>query len=291
MIQPLKILWETASSVLASARYVTITQPYPQEGIIEDIKKFYHSIWSSPAWPRGVRNEAELIMYFLIRDSVNFCFWYGRSSVRPNESSSGKLADILSEQFQITKRGETFYESIIYPFGQKLKKQRFPLVNERLVCLEELVCTDGILNAAHSPDSILERMITSCPWYTSDVFLKRASLFIGEIFKSRSWIQYTSNSWSVGIWDFPVPADYHLPNVLRGLGLITYTPELAHAVDTEQLIPKGSEMEAEIRAATVTVCRTLSQESHIPPPILDEYLFGRRKEFKTPFHLTITTDY
>lgn len=44
--------------------------------------------------------------------------------------------------------------------------------------------------------------------------------------------------------------DYQLPRALRHMGVLTYMPELAHAVDTWQPIPAMSQQEIEIRAAT-----------------------------------------
>jgi len=295
-VQPLKIMWETAETILSSAQYVHLDLPQTFDDIVKNIKKFYRT-WIPLVWPVGVNSHEKLIIYFLIRDSVNFCYWYGKPSCRPNGSQSGKLAAVLSECFLHTTPGRLFYDRVITKFADRLCEERFTLIDERLACLQELHnCTqrEDVLKAVLiSPSSALQQMIHHFPRYTSDVFLKRASLFIGEIYKTCGFSGRTTDvgTWETEIWDFPVPADYHLPNVLRGLGLIIYNEELAHVVDTGQLIPKGSGMEAEIRATTVTMCLVLSRMSQCPPPIIDDYLFGRRHEFKTPFHLTITTDY
>ena len=54
-----------------------------------------------------------------------------------------------------------------------------------------------------------------------------------------------------GLDRLPVYPDYMLPRVLRHLGILVYTTDLARAVDARQLIPKESEWELAIRWATV----------------------------------------
>ena len=43
-------------------------------------------------------------------------------------------------------------------------------------------------------------------------------------------------------------ADYIVPVGLRLLGIMTYSPELEHAINTYQMIPRDSRQEFEIRA-------------------------------------------
>ncbi len=52
-------------------------------------------------------------------------------------------------------------------------------------------------------------------------------------------------------------ADYKVPQVLRGFGILEYAPELARWVDERRLLPMGSPEEIEIRAATVWACEGL----------------------------------
>ncbi len=55
-------------------------------------------------------------------------------------------------------------------------------------------------------------------------------------------------------------ADYELPRVLRELGVLEYSPELAARVDAGELIPPGSAEEVEIRANTVWAVEFLREE-------------------------------
>lgn len=55
-------------------------------------------------------------------------------------------------------------------------------------------------------------------------------------------------------------ADYKVPQVLRGFGVLDYTVDLARRIDERRLIPMGSPEEVEIRAATVWACEWIRQE-------------------------------
>jgi hypothetical protein len=54
-------------------------------------------------------------------------------------------------------------------------------------------------------------------------------------------------------------ADYKVPQVLRRMGILTYSDDLARRIDARELIPAGSEPEVEIRAATIWACELLRQ--------------------------------
>lgn len=50
-----------------------------------------------------------------------------------------------------------------------------------------------------------------------------------------------------------------MPQVLRGFGVLRYSPDLDEAIARRQLIPTGSAWEVEIRAATIWACEFLRQ--------------------------------
>ncbi len=55
-------------------------------------------------------------------------------------------------------------------------------------------------------------------------------------------------------------ADYKIPQILRSLGVIKYTKQLANKIDSYELIQKGSEDENEIRAATIWAVELIRNE-------------------------------
>ena len=86
-------------------------------------------------------------------------------------------------------------------------------------------------------------------------------------------------------------ADYQIPKVLRGLGVLEYSPELAQCVDTQILIPQDGVMENALRFATILACEQIAQHHQVDVPLLDFWLWGLRNTFSAPFHLTQTTRY
>jgi hypothetical protein len=86
-------------------------------------------------------------------------------------------------------------------------------------------------------------------------------------------------------------ADYQIPNVLRALGLLAYSEELARKIDARELIEADSPGERALRGASILAVERLAQEHGVHVADVDFWLWLRRKEPKTPFHLTVTTLY
>jgi hypothetical protein len=80
-------------------------------------------------------------------------------------------------------------------------------------------------------------------------------------------------------------ADYIVPAALRVLGVLRYSDELAHAIDTWTPIDAGSAWEVELRAATVWACHELCLNvNELRPPelaVVDAQIDAR---LWLPFH-------
>lgn len=110
----------------------------------------------------------------------------------------------------------------------------------------------------------------------------------------------SSRPWS-GLETFPLYADYMLPKYLRHLGVISYSPELAGAVDGRHEIPRHSRREVAIRWATVRAGQLLVEELNragVPAdgPRLDYFLWseavlGANAGAMGHHHRTVTLDY
>ncbi len=97
-------------------------------------------------------------------------------------------------------------------------------------------------------------------------------------------------------------ADYKVPQVLRRLRILAYTPDLAARIGRRELIPAGSREEIEIRAATVQACdlirqalaaRTSGAEPFTATEI-DWLLWNRGQTLpkgSEPYHRTVTIFY
>lgn len=88
-----------------------------------------------------------------------------------------------------------------------------------------------------------------------------------------------SSAGFTGYDDFPVYPDYMLPRVLRHFGILTYSPELAEAIDTRQQVAADSLAEHAIRWATVYAgaalrSRLAAQGNSVAAPALDYRLWS-----------------
>ncbi|KUF87500.1 Voltage-dependent anion-selective channel protein 2 [Phytophthora nicotianae] len=90
------------------------------------------------------------------------------------------------------------------------------------------------------------------------------------------------------------PADYRVPQVLRPESVLVYSSELAQLVDNKAEIPAGSEMELEIRAATIQAVELIHEQMiikghHLEVIELDWLLWQigeDNKEHLLPYHRT-----
>ncbi len=240
----------------------------------------------------------KMFLYELIANSVNYCFWYGRHDIRPNGASSTKMYALLDESFLHLEQekktrvmdSEQELELIIRSFIGKLCRARFPMMDHRVRHLNELLdrpefiykIDETVEKKTYDADAWIDYLITTFPGYGADMFLKRTFLFIIQMYRR------------CGLFDTSrilVPADYHIPKMLRWLGCITYNDDLSYAVDTCIPILAGSFVECEIRAATIWVCNRIAELTGCTCEEVDTYLFAQRHSCTDPFHLTVTTDY
>ena len=94
-------------------------------------------------------------------------------------------------------------------------------------------------------------------------------------------------------------ADYIVPLALRVMGILVYSPELAAAVDSRALIPRDSDQEIEIRAATLWATAELTEavnalrpaDMQLVIPEIDYRLWNSYHATFAPHHLTETIMY
>jgi hypothetical protein len=82
-------------------------------------------------------------------------------------------------------------------------------------------------------------------------------------------------------------ADYIVPAGLRAMGVLRYSDDLAHAVDTGALVEAGSAWEIELRAQTIVACDELCRAvNELRPPELQVIVPQIDARFWVPFHKT-----
>ncbi len=238
-------------------------------------------------FPSTKENHRVIVLKELVASSINYCYWYGSSNIRPNNCGSSLMYEIVNNVFN-KNYGHWTMESCIADISRELALNRFPLLEERLKHLAEMSAIGGLyatmMEDTNNPYKYFKTLIEKFPGFASDLFLKRASLFFLQLYRTLGWFKDFMQQ-------LPVPADYQVPKMLRHFKCIEYHSPLSSMVENGQLIPKGSLMECEIRAATIIVCELLRQQTKWNMSDIDSWLWLRRKECNDPFHLTITTDY
>ncbi len=125
-------------------------------------------------------------------------------------------------------------------------------------------------------------------------FYKRAQLLVADIFQ----IFGGKGFGELGNMDkITACADYKLPQILRKLEILEYTPILAERVDSKIEISKNSLEETEIRASTIWAVEFIKEEIKKRSPqimsfqINDDLWLMTQNKIDMPYHRTRTTAY
>ena len=145
---------------------------------------------------------------------------------------------------------------------------------------DEIGCVAGV-------DVSMARTIAETfPEAYGDLVLKKAQLALSEV-----WVNMAEAHEHTPVCDLTAFADYQIPSVLRALGVLTYSDELARKIDNHELISYESPEENAIRGASLLAVQKIADLLNVPVASVDHYLWTRRKEALAPFHLTKTTAY
>ena len=237
-----------------------------------------------------IKNIYKAVLLELVAASINYCYWYAKSSIRPGNACSTLMFNLVQEAFLDYKdRDNSDFNICISRLNRILSLNRFPLIEKRIGHLNELrnngeIFVSTITKKLSNMNTYFNELIQLFPGFASDTFLKRASLFFIQLFRRFGWFEKELHT-------LHVPADYQIPKMLRHFGCIEYHPDLQKMIHKNQLIPNHSLMECEIRAATILVMRELCNLTKWNIAEVDGWLFLQRGISKENFHLTVTTDY
>ncbi|MHA1470164.1 MAG: queuosine salvage family protein [Candidatus Asgardarchaeia archaeon] len=264
--------------------------------------------------PKENRLDQELFLYELIAGSINYQYWYGVHDCRPNNAGATLMYELLDQAFA-EERSEIFghdrlpnlCQDVIGNFVSKLTLYRFPNLTDRIRHLREIAAgmgcygykslrhswrieetsetvVDKIKSGKIGVEKFIQLIITTYPGYGEDMFLKRIFLLGMMLYRRVQWFKDE-------IEKVPVPADYQIPKMLSHLGCLYYSPLLQAKISNNELIPRGSLEECEIRATSIMVCKEIAELAGCSMCDVDTYLWLRRKDCEGAFHLTATSDY
>ena len=320
-------MWEvhkTAKSVVEMSSQVRIDK----EALVHFSRELYKGPIRVPPWKSLYHicgGGEDAVFYLLVLDSLNFCFWpapgtdmweieYRSRGLSGYYALAASLKQAVESGIPITSAdylAELSLDVLRRVLGGQgelqLLENRVQILNELgHLLLEE---HDGkacrLVESAGMSAVTLARLLAEKLSSFQDVaaylghkvfFYKRAQIFAADLygaFEGKSWGSFAD------INKLTAFADYKLPQVLRHLGILRYTPALAPAVDQQILLEAGSPEEVEIRANTIWAVELIKQElermgTKLRAFEIDWILWnmGQGEEFKVrPYHRTVTIYY
>lgn len=286
--KPIETVFEISKNFLKDSKYVKINN--------SSVIKLSRIMKDTPVVipvlaPSNLEGE---VIRDILKNSINYCYWYGRYDIRPNDSCASKLGNIVDECFTNDYDYEKSNDlsSTFTKFLCRITEERFPLIEERSNHIKRILpYVKKLANLIMSNKTLKQsfwEVICLSESYGADIFLKRACLLFIELYRK---YDHFRNLYKDDMKNFPVPADYQVPKILEHFSCISYSLDLKRAIEDQQLIPKYSIRECEIRSATILCCKKLCELTEWTVAEVDWWLWSQRDSVKTPFHLTVTTDY
>jgi hypothetical protein len=315
---------ETAKNVTEKSRLVRVDE----QALVRFSRNLCEADTEVPPWDHLYHycdGGEDTVSYLLVLDSLNFCFWPLPGKARWEiEYESRRLSGYYALAASLTRSLKSGTPIISAEYLAELSKDELKdiltgrgdlqLLDQRLEILRELgkaLLQDyngeahRMVEAAGNSAITLARLLAEKLASFRDIasyqerkvfFYKRAQILAADLygaFDGKKWGSFTDMDKLTSF------ADYKLPQVLRHLRVLRYTPALAQRVDQMELIDPGSPEEVEIRANTLWAVESIRQELEHKGKKLNAYEIdwilwnlGQRQDFKIkPYHRTVTIFY
>jgi Queuosine salvage protein len=298
----------------------------------ESIVRFSHTIFTSkpspPAWDsihHFQGREEDMVAYLFVLDTLNFCFWppsgrlrwevfYGSRFYSGYYALALALKKVLESGSPLTQAQFLAFVSLSQLEDVLQGHGGLQLMDHRLENLRELGRVllerfEGqfkrVIAEADGSSVRLVRILAENFSSFNDFagyenkkiyFFKRAQLLVSDLhgaLQGKGWGHFHD------LEQLTAFADYKLPQVLRQLGILIYTAELAEKVDRMILLEPGGPEEVEIRANTIWAVELIRQAlrtrgKEIRAMEIDWLLWnlGQGDQYRQkPYHRTITIYY
>lgn len=303
---------KSSKYVMDNAKYVKIDYN-KLDDFIQNIDcknlKFWLSNNPYNIFELGIDNIVNFLLYF---EAIDYSFWGNpKWTIETNlgfKDGSDALLYSLLNYFKENKYID-FLSINLEDFKHILKGNiEIPLIEERYNTLVEI---SSIVNNKMNGNfyvaiknikkdtELLEFIISNFPSFKDErkykgktiYFYKLAQLLVSDILHLRELLERIEVDYSnlVGC------ADYKIPQTLRALEIIKYSPELERVIDNKKEIKISSEYEVEVRASTLVVIDYIKNKLKDVSAIdINDYLFIFSKKVKTkakPYHLCRNTNY
>lgn len=299
--------------VVENAKYVKINR----EKIIEFAKSVesinnIHWLENSPYGILELPIDL-LINFLLIHSSIEFSFWgEPKWTIDTNVGKEdGAFALIYSLLKYVRERMITDFSNMeLDEFKEILKGNiEIPLLKERYEIVKKVSNVvnekmDGnfynYIKDIKSDNELFDVIVNNFPSFNDEriydgksiKFYKLAQLLTSDILHLRELKENIKVDYS----NLKGCADYKIPQVMRGLGLLEYSEELSIIVDSKIIIEENSIYEVEIRASMIVVIDIIKEylNNKICAIEINDYIWskGRNKDLTIkPYHLTRTKSY
>ncbi len=278
--------------------------------------------WDDPGFLQD--RDEKVVGWLLAYNAVNYCYWPepgqprwwtvvdGREVGQDDEALGVMVA--FAEQI---RRGNALWRGRVLRGVTEQDLAGWlapgpgagplPMLAERAAGLRELgaalAAHGGPLGLVDVPDcpALVERLVTACPSWEDTrgpdlPFRKRAQLVTGMILGR---LQGRGPGGLANREALTAYADYRLPQILRGLGVLRLAPALSDRIAARQELAVGSDEEVALRAAVVVAGEWLRQAlvplwPHVTMLEVDHLLWRQAvaQQAELPeFHRTRCTDY
>lgn len=303
---------KSSKYVMDNAKYVKIDYD-KLDDFIQNIDcknlKFWLSNNPYNIFELGIDNIVNFLLYF---EAIDYSFWGNpKWTIETNlgfKDGSDALLYSLLNYFKESKHID-FLSINLEDFKHILKGNiEIPLIEERYNTLVEVSrIVNNKMNGnfyvaiknIKKDTELLEFIISNFPSFKDErkyngktiYFYKLAQLLVSDILHLRELLERIEVDYSnlVGC------ADYKIPQTLRALEIIKYSPELEWVIDNKKEIKTSSKYEVEIRASTLVVIDYIKNKLKGVSAIdINDYLFTFSKKVKTKaktYHLCRNTNY
>jgi hypothetical protein len=262
----------------------------------------------------GLGDYQKDVQVVFLENVVNFCFWAKKGREKWKVKFNGEEDDGASALRLVFERA--IYDGIPILDAKYLSKLtiervreifrpsngvEIPLLEKRYenlveagkVLLEKFEGYYSNLIKESNYDAVLITRATINNFKSFDDsyqgvhFYKRAQLNAFDI------AQIPSDNKITNIASLTAMADYKLPQLLRFMGVLKYSNELAKKVDSWKLIESGSREEIEIRSATIWAIELVSQRLGISAGLADRAVWWLSRELNIDqlYHRTYSIYY
>lgn len=248
-------------------------------------------------------SPSSALEFLVVMGSLNFRFW----SVSPDGALLRYKRGAQTGARALWGAFEEHWEGDSKEFFKRLKSPKIgfsqifgniPEPLDRVDILESIedsgelssLCMNLTVEIVKAKAATLEHassLAEVLPLAFSDPYLKKAqlvlSMFAGFL---------RNQGHHIDISDLVAFADYQVPRVLRALGVLQYSSDLAALVDGGTFIAEDSPEEKAIRSATIVACEHIAQAAGATAADVDNWLWQSQNiAGASSFHLTPTTRY